>query len=117
MTSLNKTQTGYPDVITNLPAAEIGFEGAQAWIMQGENNQIVFFEFEDGMDLPEHSHMYPQWGMVIDGIMELRIDGKPRICQKGDEYYIPIGAKHCAKFLSRTRVMDFFSENNRYKPK
>lgn len=117
MEKSKKTQTSYPDVIKNLPEAKISFKGATAWIMQGENNQIVFFEFKEGMDLPEHNHTYPQWGLVIDGKMELKVNGKPRICMKGDEYYIPIGAFHSAKFLSKTRVMDFFSEKSRYKPK
>jgi quercetin dioxygenase-like cupin family protein len=54
---------------------------------------------------------------VIDGKMELTINGKPRICKKGGDYVIPAGARHCARFLSRTRVIDFFSEKNRYKPK
>ncbi len=52
MATANKNQTGYPGVITNLPEAQIAFEGARAWIMQGENRQLVFFEFEDGIDLP-----------------------------------------------------------------
>lgn len=69
------------------------------------------------MDLPEHSHAYPQWGMVIEGKMELKIDGKPSVCQKGHEYYIPAGGKHCAKFFEKTRVLDLFSEKSRYKPK
>jgi hypothetical protein len=49
--------------------------------------------------------------------MELTIDGKPLMCEKGSEYLVPSGAKHFARFLSRTRVMDFFSEKSRYKPK
>ncbi len=109
--------TAYPNVILSLPEAEIAFKGARAWIMQGENNQIVFFEFEEGVDLPEHNHVYPQWGLVIDGEMELKINGTPRFCRKGDEYYIPVGELHCARFFSKTRVMDFFSEKSRYKPK
>jgi mannose-6-phosphate isomerase-like protein (cupin superfamily) len=117
LTSTNNTNTGYPDVITRLPEAQVAFKGVRAWIMQGDCNQLVFFEFAEGIDLPDHNHTYPQWGMVIDGKMELRIDGKPRICQKGDEYCIPVGAMHGAKFLRHTRVMDFFSEKCRYKPK
>ena len=93
------------------------FEGTRAWIMQSDRNQLVFFEFEAGMNLPDHNHTYPQWGMVIDGEMELRIDGKPRVCKRGDEYLIPVGAMHGARFIERTRVMDFFSEKSRYKPK
>ncbi|HUK84697.1 MAG TPA: cupin domain-containing protein [Candidatus Acidoferrum sp.] len=113
----SRITSSYPEVITCLPEAEVPFDGAKAWIMQGNLNQIVFFEFEEGIDLPEHSHSYPQWGIVIEGKMELKIDGKPRICQKGDEYLIPILTKHCAKFLKPTRVMDFFSEKARYNPK
>ena len=67
--------------------------------------------------MPEHSHGYPQWGIVIDGRMELTISGKSQTCEKGDEYVIPAGAKHFARFLSRTRVMDYFSEKNRYTAK
>jgi quercetin dioxygenase-like cupin family protein len=110
-------ERGYPEVITRLPEADIQFEGAKGWILQADESQLVFFEFEANANLPDHAHAYPQWGIVIDGKMELTIDGTPRICKRGDEYVIPAGAKHCARFLSRTRVIDFFSEKNRYKPK
>ncbi|MGD0644576.1 MAG: cupin domain-containing protein [Candidatus Bathyarchaeia archaeon] len=113
----SQNNSSYPEVIRRLPEAEVEFQGTKAWIMQGNLSQIVFFEFEAEIDMPEHSHSYPQWGIVIEGKMELKIEGKPRICQKGDEYLIPAQAKHCAKFLSRSRVMDFFSEKARYKSK
>jgi mannose-6-phosphate isomerase-like protein (cupin superfamily) len=109
--------SGYPEVITRLPEADIPFEGVKGWIMQSELRQLVFFQFEAYAKVSEHIHSYPQWGMVIDGEMELTISGKPRVCKKGDEYVIPEGAKHSATFSCRTRVMDFFSEKNRYKPK
>jgi quercetin dioxygenase-like cupin family protein len=113
----NKHKQNYPEVITCLPEADIPLEGAKGWILQSDKRQLVFFEFEAGVNVPEHSHGYVQWGMVIDGKMELTINEKPRLCEKGAEYAIPAGAKHSAKFLSKTRVMDFFSEKNRYKPK
>jgi quercetin dioxygenase-like cupin family protein len=112
-----KGSSSYPDVITRLPEADIPFEGVRAWILQADTSQLVFFEFEADAKVPEHSHSYPQWGMVIAGKMELTIDGKPLMREKGSEYLIPAGAKHFARFMSRTRVMDFFSEKNRYKPK
>jgi quercetin dioxygenase-like cupin family protein len=121
VTQLNNTKNqrkqGYPEVITCLPEAEIPFEGVKAWILQADTRQLVFFEFEAYANVPDHSHTYPQWGIVIDGKMELTISGKPRICKRGTEYVIPAGARHRARFLSRTRVIDFFSEKNRYKPK
>jgi len=112
-----KGSSSYPEVITRLPEADIAFEGVKGWILQGGNSQLVFFEFEADAKVPKHSHGYPQWGIVIDGKMELTISGKPRVCGKGDEYVIPAGAKHFVRFLSRTRVMDYFSEKNRYKAK
>jgi quercetin dioxygenase-like cupin family protein len=107
----------FPEVITRLPEADVQLKGVRAWLLQGEKQQLVFFEMESHAQVPEHSHGYSQWGIVIDGKMELIIEGKPRICQKGDEYIIPANAKHYARFLTRSRLIDFFSERSRYKPK
>jgi quercetin dioxygenase-like cupin family protein len=109
--------SGYPDVITSLPEADIQFKGVRAWILQGEETQLVFFVMEASAAVPEHTHGYSQWGMVIDGDMDLIIDGKAMKCTKGTEYLIPAGAKHFARFHKRTRVVDFFSEKSRYKQK
>jgi quercetin dioxygenase-like cupin family protein len=79
--------------------------------------QLVFFEMEPSAAVPEHTHGYPQWGMVIDGEGDLIIDGKSMICTKGTEYPIPAGAKHYARFNKKTRVVDFFSEKSRYRKK
>ena len=114
---MNRELTGYPEVITRLPEADISIKGIKAHILQGEKHQLVFFEMEPSTLVPEHNHDYDQWGMMIKGKMELTIEGKTRICKTGDEYVIPAHAKHSAKFLIRSRVMDFFSEKNRYKTK
>ena len=112
-----KKAIGYPEVITRLPEAELHVEGAKAWILQAEASQLVFFKFPAGKCLPSHSHTYDQWGLVIDGEMELTVAREPRIFKKGDEYLVPAGSVHSAKFLRPTRVMDYFSEKNRYNPK
>ena len=72
---------GYPGVITGLAEANIQFKGVRAWILQGTEHQLVFFEMESSSAVPEHSHSYPQWGMLIDGKMELTVDGKPRMLE------------------------------------
>ena len=110
----SQKNTKYPDVITSLPEADIRFEGAKGWILQGETSQLLFFEFTPDAILPNHSHGYPQWGMVIEGKMQLTVDSKAKVYVKGDEYVIPSAAMHSAKFLAKTRVMDLFSETARY---
>src|SRR4030067_1600441 len=101
----------FPEVITNLPEGDIALEGVKAWIVQGNGQQLVFFEMQPSAKIPEHSHDYPQWGMVIEGKMEMTIDGSAKIYEKGDEYLVPARAKHSARYLSRVRVMDLFKEN------
>jgi quercetin dioxygenase-like cupin family protein len=108
---------GFPEVITSLPEAEVTCQGSRAWILQAESMQLVFFEFQEGGRVAGHSHSYSQWGMVIDGAMELCVDSKPKMYGKGDEYLIPPGAVHSARFLCKTRLMDLFCEKERYKSK
>jgi quercetin dioxygenase-like cupin family protein len=104
----------FPEVITCLPTAEIKVKGAKAWVLQSDASQLVFFEFKPGTKVPEHQHNYPQWGIVVEGEMELVVGGETFTCKKGTEYLIPAGAKHYVRFLAHTRVMDYFSEKNRY---
>ncbi len=105
--ALNKTRhkdgghCGFPDVITNLPEAEVTCQGSKAWILQAESMQMVFFEFQEGGRVTDHDHSYSQWGMVIDGTMELTVNGKPKMFRKGEEYLVPAGAIHSAS--SRVR--------------
>jgi len=65
--------------------------------------------------VPKHSDDYDQWGVMVEGKIELTVDGKIRICEKGDEYVIPAKAKHYARFLSKSKAIDFSSEKTRYR--
>ena len=112
----NKTDELFPEMIKKLPEADISFKGVKAWISQGKDHQIVFFDIEPVGTVPEHAHK-AQWGMVIDGEMELTIGGITKTYKKGDSYYIPDGVSHSAVFKTRTRVLDFFADKNRYNPK
>ena len=112
-----KNPQEYPEVITTLPKAIIQVTGIKAWVLQGERHQLAFFEMEPNTQVLEHSHDYSQWGIMLKGKMQLTIDGKANLIRKGDEYVIPANAKHYATFLSKSRVIDFFSERNRYKTK
>jgi quercetin dioxygenase-like cupin family protein len=112
-----KNPQEYPEVITDLPKAIMQVKGIEAWVLQGKRHQLVFFEMEPNTQVPEHSHDYRQWGVMLKGEMQLTIGGKAHVIKKGDEYVIPANAKHYATFLSKSRVIDFFSEKTRYKIK
>lgn len=110
------TSDSFPEIIKTLPRADISIDGVQAWIAQGKEFQIVFFEIKAGILLPPHSHS-AQYGIVIEGEMTLTISGKAKRYRKGDTYYIPEGAIHQAEIHTFFRALDFFAEPARYKPK
>lgn len=103
----------YPEIIKNLPDADIPFKGVQGKILQGENNQAVFFVIEAIGEVAEHTHG-AQWGVVFEGEMDLTINGQTKTYKKGDHYFIPAGVKHSANFKQRTQLMDFFEDKERY---
>jgi quercetin dioxygenase-like cupin family protein len=106
----------FPKTIVDLGEADLPFEGATAYLSQGEDHQILFMEFEKDIDLPEHSHE-SQWAVVIEGQIELVIDGVKKVYQKGDRYFIPSGVKHSGKIFAGYSDITFFNQRDRYKHK
>ncbi|MFW9849137.1 MAG: cupin domain-containing protein [Candidatus Thorarchaeota archaeon] len=107
------TDIGYPEFIKKLPKAKISFPGVAAWIVQGKNEQVGFFEIEAGGIVSPHTHG-AQYGFMIEGEMELTIGGEARVYKKGDSYHIPDGVEHSAVFRTFVRVMDCFADVDRY---
>jgi quercetin dioxygenase-like cupin family protein len=103
-----------PTTITKLPKAQIPFSNVNIYIPQQKENQIVFMEFEKDTDIPEHTHA-EQWEYVLHGSVDIWIDGKQHIFQKGDQFFIPAGVKHHAKVHAGYASIAFFNEKDRYK--
>ena len=86
----------FPEAIRDLPEADIPLNGLTAYLSQSDDHQILFMQFEKAVDLPEHAHG-AQFGVVLEGKIDLIIDGEKRCFSKGDRYYIPAGVRHSAK--------------------
>jgi quercetin dioxygenase-like cupin family protein len=103
----------FPEAIRKLPEAEIPLAGIRAYLSQGSDHQIVFMEFSEDVDLPEHAHA-AQMGIVLEGRIDLTIAGEERSFGRGDRYYIPEGVRHSGKIHAGYADVTFFAEPDRY---
>jgi quercetin dioxygenase-like cupin family protein len=103
----------FPAPIRKLPVADIPLTGLKAHLSQSDNHQILFMQFKESVDLPEHSHE-AQVGFVLEGKIDLILDGEEHTFTKGDRYYIPAGVRHSAKIFAGYADITFFDEPDRY---
>jgi len=104
----------FPDMILNLPKANVPLDGAKAYLSQGENHQVIFLEFEKDVELPEHSHE-AQWEYVLNGKVDLWVDSIKKTYRKGDTFFVPKGVKHSGKIFAGYSSVAFFNQKDRYK--
>lgn len=106
----------FPEFIQRLPEADLPVQGIRGWLVQSENGQVMFLIAEQQVQIPPHSHG-DQWGIVIDGQMELTIGDKTETFRQGDSYFIAAGTVHQAILYQGFRALDYFADKNRYKTK
>jgi len=102
-----------PEIITKHPEAEIPFRGVKSHLIQANEQQLIFMSFDNDTEVPEHSHE-AQWGVVLDGEMELTVAGKTKLLRKGDSYYIEKEQKHSAKIKKGYKDLTLFNQKDRY---
>ena len=106
----------FPAFIRRLPEADLPFAGLRGWLLQTESGQILFNESTVEVSVPVHSHG-DQWGVVIDGKIELAIGGQTRTYIPGETYSIPKGVQHSARIFPGFRAVDYFADRDRYHPR
>jgi quercetin dioxygenase-like cupin family protein len=70
---------------------------------------IAFWEIEEGAILPEHSHIHEQSTQVIEGRLELVVNGVSTVLEPGMIGNIPSNVIHSGKALTNCKVTDVFS--------
>ncbi|MCF6213739.1 MAG: cupin domain-containing protein [Flavobacteriaceae bacterium] len=93
--------------ISEIDSKEIipGFRGR---FVHAKNFTIAFWEIEAGAVLPEHAHIHEQTTQVLEGQLELTINGKTTMCTAGSIVVIPPNAVHKGKALSHCKLTDTF---------
>lgn len=85
------------------------FSGAEGRFVHSERMTLVYWEFEVGAYVPEHSHPHEQVVNVIDGVFELTVEGETARLEGGMVVVIPPDASHSGKSITECQIIDVFS--------
>jgi quercetin dioxygenase-like cupin family protein len=102
-----------PEFVRRFPEAALPFQGVSGWLVQGAESQVAFVEFDEEVDVPEHSHA-EQWEIVLAGRAFLRMGGEEQEFRAGDHFFIPAGVPHSAKVEAGYQAVIIFNEPGRY---
>ena len=83
--------------------------GYRARFIHTEHTTHAYWDIDPDCPLPEHSHPHEQTVNVLEGTIELVVDGTPHVLGPGDVLYIPGGVPHSAVAHTPCRVLDVFS--------
>lgn len=76
----------------------------------GERIMLSLVELDEGAVVPQHSHPHEQAGMVLEGMLELTIDGHARTLKAGEAYIMAGNVAHSARAVGGgCKVLDVFS--------
>lgn len=106
----------YSEFIRQLPQADTPLAGVDVRLIGGPSAQAAFFYLPAGAKVPPHSHC-AQWGIVVEGELELTIGQATHLFHKGDRYQIADGEVHSALVLKDSWVIDVFDDPARYAAK
>lgn len=94
--------------LDQLPVREI-FPGVRARLIHTDRVSHSWVEIASGASFPEHHHPHEQIVSVIDGELELVVDGQPHRLVPGFVFVIPPHAPHSGRALTACRVLDAFA--------
>jgi quercetin dioxygenase-like cupin family protein len=94
---------------SDVPAIELT-SNIKAHIISGGEITLSFASAEPNAVLPSHRHENEQMLIVMDGAIDLVIEGKQYQVEKGDVIVLPSNTEHGAYFTDKgARVLDVFS--------
>ena len=85
-------------------------EGLSGRVLKGEQGWIIFMAADRDVSVPTHHHG-AQWGIVLDGRMELTIGNHARVFERGETHFVPAGVEHGALLFGGCRGLFVFERS------
>lgn len=83
-------------------------EGIRARAINGENLSVVHVMFDAGAVAPEHKHLHEQVVNVIEGELELVVEGKAHRLTRGKAMLLAPHVPHSARAVTACYIIDVF---------
>ena len=94
--------------VNALPVREI-FPGLRARLIHTDRQTHSWVEVDAGASFPEHQHPHEQIVSVIEGELEVILEGVVHRLTPGSVLVIPPEARHSGHGVTACRVLDVFS--------
>ena len=94
--------------VESLNVREI-FPGIRARIVHTDRTSQSWVELDQGVSFPTHQHPHEQAVNVLEGTLELVVDGQSHRLAAGQTYVIPPDVPHSGRALTSCRVLDVFA--------
>ncbi len=74
-------------------------------VIQKESGNITLFAFDKDQKLSEHSAPFDAVVQVLDGKVEIQIDRKPYILEKGQSIIMPANIPHAVNAIEKFKML------------
>lgn len=94
--------------LSDLPVREL-FPGLRARLIHSDRVTHSWVDVDAGATFPEHQHPHEQIVNVLEGELELIVDGTAHRLKPGMAYVIPPNVPHSGRGVTACRVLDTFA--------
>jgi quercetin dioxygenase-like cupin family protein len=94
--------------LDRLPVRQI-FPGLNARLIHSDRVTHSWVEVDAGATFPEHQHPHEQIVTVLDGELDLVVDGVPHTLRPGVVFVIPPNVRHSGGSQTGCKVLDAFA--------
>lgn len=74
-------------------------------LIHNPSGSITLFSFDAGQGLSEHTAPYDALIQVVDGEMELTVEGTKHVIKSGESFVIPSGSRHSVNAAQRFKMI------------
>ena len=106
----------YFNAIESLPGFGGPSDAFNGRFIHTGNLTVSYWEIKAGFVIPEHQHVHEGVATILEGEVEMTVNGETRVLTAGMTAFVPSNVLHSGKVISDCKMMDiFYPEREDYK--